>query len=806
MRGGMVGHAPAGLSNTTFREPAMYLHRLSQAVGLALLACTTLPAIAQQAPSAADDLDRIVVTAQKREQQVQDVPLAVTAYSGEFLENMGTTGLGELAGYVPGLQVQEQSPNNPGYVIRGITSDSGAANQQARVSIFQDGISLSRARGASVELFDMERVEVLRGPQGTLFGRAAQTGAVHYIQNKARAGNHGRVRLGVGNFNQRMIEGHYNAELGADALFARVAFFHESRDGAWDNLSGGTLNGKDTSALRLGFGMLIGDESRIDLIFNAQNDSPPGTAFRSGTIPTRDGSTDPYGAGDLNRGDALGLARSTRGITVLGEFPLSESWTLNTINGWRAFDSHEEFDADGSQIPALEFAEIANGSQFSHELRLNYDNGRNFAGFLGASYFHEDGEQRVPFTTDERSLLALLLQDDGIRGQISQLMWMLGALPPGQMFPRPPLLNADGSPFLGLGAMLPPGMVLKPMHSEAFANYGTTKSFDVFADGTWNLTDRLDITAGLRVTREKLTGGYQGFRGSAPSLLGGLGTGAPAPGSHNILNPATAGKLTRSDTFTSAVGRIAAHYDFSDSLSGYASYSRGRRPEVISVTPQGSEVLPAEIVNSLEAGLKGGFNDGRFVYDLTAFHYTYKNFQTDMPNPAGAVPPFVPTNAGNATSHGLEASLYGRLADNLTAFANASWMRARFDDKDDDGNAQRYAGNRFRLTPDRSFSLGLDWSIPMGAAQLYLRPSYSWQSKVYFEDDNIELLSQDAYGLLNLRAGVRLGEHWDIGVWGSNLTGEKFLIDAGNTGRMFGTPTFIPGNPRMYGVTATAKF
>lgn len=134
-------------------------------------------------------------------------------------------------------------------------------------------------------------------------------------------------------------------------------------------------------------------------------------------------------------------------------------------------------------------------------------------------------------------------------------------------------------------------------------------------------------------------------------------------------------------------------------------------------------------------------------------------------------------------------------------------MRARFDDKDDDGNVQRYAGNRFRLTPDQTFSVGLDWTIPMGGAQMYLRPAYNWQSKVYFEDDNDEMLSQDAYGLLSLRAGVRLADgRWDIGVWGNNLTGEKFLIDGGNTGRLFGTPTFIPGNPRMYGVTATVKF
>ena len=103
------------------------------------------------------------------------------------------------------------------------------------------------------------------------------------------------------------------------------------------------------------------------------------------------------------------------------------------------------------------------------------------------------------------------------------------------------------------------------------------------------------------------------------------------PGTNNILNLATDGKLTRTGTFTSAVGRIAAHYDFTNSLAGYASYARGRRPEVVNVTPQDNEVLPAEIVNSFELGLKGAFNKGRIVYDLAAFHYDYSNFQTDKP-------------------------------------------------------------------------------------------------------------------------------------------------------------------------------
>ncbi|MEJ2789982.1 MULTISPECIES: TonB-dependent receptor [unclassified Pseudoxanthomonas] len=778
-------------------------HALASALGVAL-ALSATQALAQQSPDAdvgsPTQLDTVVVTAQKREQQVSEVPIAITAYSGDFLDRQGMTTLGDLAGFVPGLQVQEQSPNNPGYVIRGITSDSGEANVQPRISVFQDGVSISRSRGASAALFDMERVEVLRGPQGTLFGRAAQVGAMHYIQNKAKDDTSGAFELGAGSDSQRLASGYFNAQIAPEALAARVAVFHEERDGSIENAAGGTLNGKDTTALRASLGALLGEASRIDLIANYQKDTPPGTAFISGTIPNRQGSTSPYADAELNRGDELGLDRTVRSLTALGSFWLGGNWTLDTIGGWRSFDSHEEFDADGSRLKAMEFAEIAEGDQFSQEVRFNFDND-TFAGFFGASYFVEDGSQYVPFATDERSLLALLSQDPSFRQQIGAL---LGGIP----FPAIPLFGPDGNPLTAY--TLPGGLhtLLNPDHREAFANYGSTTSWDVFLDGTWRATSSLELSAGLRATWEKQTAGYQGFAGNAPTLFNGLGAGAPAPlMGNNILNSATAGKLERSENFDSVVGRVAARYVFSPTLSGFATVSRGRRPNVIDITPQGSQVLPAEIVNSYEIGLKGGTAGGRLAYDVSAYWYDYSDFQTQIPNPSGGTPFLIPTNGGNATAKGVEASITGEVVDGLVLFANYAWTHARFDDRDDDGNAQRYAGHRFRLTPDHAAAIGMDWRVPMGSASFYLRPSYSWKSKVYFEDENTPGLEQDAYGLLNLRMGVTLADgRWDLGVWGSNLTGKDYLIDAGNTGRQFGTPTFVAGQPRAYGITAKVRF
>ena len=178
-------------------------------------------------------LEGLTVTSQKRVQRVQEVPVAVTAYNGDFLEELGITQADELSSYVPGLEVQLQSPNNPGFVVRGITSDNGDSRVEPRVSVFKDGVSISKSRGSVVELYDMERVEVLKGPQGTLFGRGAQIGAVHLIQNKARNDTGARLELGTGNYGERYATGHVNVPLVEDQLFGRVAGFYKSGTGTW---------------------------------------------------------------------------------------------------------------------------------------------------------------------------------------------------------------------------------------------------------------------------------------------------------------------------------------------------------------------------------------------------------------------------------------------------------------------------------------------------------------------------------------------------------------------------------------------
>ena len=181
-----------------------------------LLTTTTLALAAALAPAALaqdngeEELRQttVTVTVQKRAENLRDVPVAVSAVDDELLDDLGLDEFSDVARYVPGFEVQEQSPNNPGFVIRGITSDSGEANIEPRIAIFQDGVSISRSRGSVVELFDLERVEVAKGPQPTLFGRGALIGGVNVIQAKPEFEFSGEATAGVGNYDEVYLDGH----------------------------------------------------------------------------------------------------------------------------------------------------------------------------------------------------------------------------------------------------------------------------------------------------------------------------------------------------------------------------------------------------------------------------------------------------------------------------------------------------------------------------------------------------------------------------------------------------------------------
>ena len=846
------------------------------AAGSLLALLTATPSFAQTAPTTADEPpvdetgnenETIVVTAQLREQRPVEVPFALTTYSGKFLDDFNIQEFEDLARFTPGFSVQNQSPNNPAISIRGITVDSGFSYFEPRVSIYQDGVSIAKPRGAYIELFDVERVEISKGPQSTLYGRGALIGAVNIVQAKPRMDDtFGMVRGEMGNLDYWLGEAMLNVAA-SPTVGLRVAGRYKTRDGTVDSLLPGVedFNSVETGAVRGSLRVEPSDKLTFDLIGNYQKDTPSGTSFKSllyrptdpitgavlDGLGTRDGAALAPGAG-FEGGKDLGLDREVWGITGLVKAELSPAFTLNSITAYRAFDTLEILDIDGTSLPIITGAEEFNNKQFSQELRLNWDNDGPVTAFIGASYFHEESQQRQAVQFDERFALARLA--NALNGFI-----------PGRPATDPAPASVLSNP--GLDALLLQGVAgsfgyllagpnaagiaanLKSNHREQDINESKTKAFDLFGDVTWKVSPQIELGAGLRWTHDDKTTSISDSVLNGRSILGGflgalslpepfrtqLVTALAVPGAAtippSILFPVPLFGVTFQPTANNGdeidadnkdngfTWRAFARYAPNDDTSLYAIYARGRRPEVLSAlnpaVPFGEPrftLVDAETVDSFEIGAKTALLNRKLYLDGALFFYKYDNFQTL--EQVGTT--FVTTNAGKAESYGFEAQVRYDPSRDLRLFANYAFNHARF-------KSGVLDGNRFRLAPEHTFSAGLTWAHDVGPGRLDFTPAVTYQSKVFFDDNNdIPALQQppatllpdlfqdefqDGYALVSARLGYGLaGGKYRAEVFVENAFDKKYIKDAGNSGDALGLPTFIAGEPRTYGVQLTARF
>jgi len=319
-----------------------------------------------------------------------------------------------------------------------------------------------------------------------------------------------------------------------------------------------------------------------------------------------------------------------------------------------------------------------------------------------------------------------------------------------------------------------------------------------------------------------------------PALLGALaapnaglipfGTTYPVPNFGLFIQPTTGGAVQgqslEDDGFT---WRLTARYDLTDDASVYANYARGRRPAVLAVgvpaIPPGAgagggevafNVVDEETVDSFEVGVKGAnLLDGTLRFEAAAFYYGYENFQTTIQDGAQ----LITTNAGEATSYGVETQAIWTPVDTVDLFATYAYNNSRFD-------TGIFEGNRFRLSPDHQASVGASARFAVAGGELRVTPTYTWQSKVFFDDNNdipalqaglvadmIQDEFQDSYGLLNLRMAFAPGQgNWELEAFADNILDEDYIKDAGNTGDALGLATFIAGAPTTYGVGLTLRY
>lgn len=794
-------------------------------------------------------LGEAIVFTQKKKQSAVEIPIAVSAVTGDVINKLNLYQLDNVVQFTPGVQIQLQSPNNPSYVVRGVTSDDGESYSQPRVSVFLDGVPSSRSRASAVELFDLERVEVAKGPQGTLFGRGAEIGGISIVRHKPVNHLTGEISLNYGSYNQRQVTGFINTPAVKDKLANRFAFDYDAHDGFIKNEAGGRLNGKSALAFRNSTKWWVNDGTAVSLVLDYQHDNYPGTSFHS--INPQFGNADPNSPANLEAGKQLGIKRNVGGALINIDHNINQRWKFNSLTGFRAFDSNEHFDADGTYLPLLLCQERSKGTQFSQELRFNYDDKKRFSGFMGASYFYENSYQDVNVKANMQYLYPVFIQNSlkaSLNSQIDHVKALLSQNLPAayqpmvdaaltqlmnKWFPESPAVDENGrilpqtatpdiygdlkSTLAALGMDLDQmlaamgsngqtilatlqGISAQPLdkaYTEQGKNYGTNQAAEVFADGTIKLTKHLNFTLGLRGTYEHQTTGYSSA--TVPSLFGAV-----------LYHPTDGGaKVTASEGYWSWVGRAALNYMIGRN-NIYASVSRGRRPGVLYFNndPNDFETLKPEIIYSYEAGVKGSLLQGRLNYDFCAYYYDWYNYQTSVFN--ATTSKYEYDDAGRAHSLGLEASISYSPCRFINIFGNWAFINGEFNDKDENGNPQRYAGNRFRLTPKNSFALGFDLDVPTSRnGSVYFRPTYSWKSKVFFEESNEAELTQKAYGLLNFTAGYRFQPgklYYEIGAFGKNILDEKYVVDAGNSGRQIGFPTYVGGTRAVFGVMVKVGF
>lgn len=767
--------------------------RLGLFAGVSACLGLAAPAMAQDvAPAGAQQnvvqLEEVTVTAQKRSERLQDVPMTISVVSGKSLDQLKVNDFSEMSKFVPGLTVSETSANHPSFTIRGVNSSDTSPQLGQRVSVYLNGVDASRATGSSFDLFDIERIEVVKGPQATLFGSAAAVGAISVLTNKPTEAFSSSVWGQVGNFDNREIGGFING--GNDKIQGRLAGQYRYRSGYVKSLDSSQkdFGGYETAALRGSVQFNLASNLTALAVLSYEHNDNTGTPFKSSTVAPVGGDLSPYSATSLSvspktssyfKTTQLGTNRTIYDANVNLKWVISDELSLSSITGYRKYNSYELFDPDGSYVKLLTWAENMHGYSASQEFRVNYEKGDVFKGFAGVSYNADQSRRYNPILTDEGLIFACL------------------GLVPGLS-----CTNADGSVNSASAAPLP--------YLTRAQDTGDNKSVSVFADGAWQLSPVLHVSAGLRYVHEKRKSTYA-IDNPNSLILASLGVKSPLfPYVSTGFVPY--GGEAEGDSW---LPRVNVRYDVQPDIHLYATISKGQRSKAMSVTPASTgsgspvaiKVTPAETIWNYEVGAKTQWLERRLSLEIAAFYEKYENFQTIKFDPTTGTR--VTNNAGSASNPGVEITSSFTPFQSLSLFANGAWTDSRIDNTKSNGV---YAGRPFVQAPKWTASAGVHWERPVLADnRLSLDLNYTYRSRIYFDQEYSSFLglalSDPQVGMIGGRLALAGGDdRWNVGLFVKNLTNAHSLIDAGGTGKDFGFPTTVRGAPRTFGIDLKSNF
>ena len=746
------------------------------------------------------------MTARRREESIQSVPVAVSAVGGAELTAEGLTDLVQLGTKMPGLTV---SPGNgagsstPLFAIRGLSQQELTILADPSVTTYMGDIVYARAQGINSAMFDLDRVEVLKGPQGTLFGRNTTGGAIVIRPAQPSKTDEGMAALTFGNHGAAMFEAMANLALG-DRAQLRVAGVIDQDDGyIEDIITGRSVNETDTQASRVSLAAQPTDKLDTLFVYNRFTEDDGGTGTFIYDVNTATNATGGYTSTICGAGpSALGWGSCTqlladqqaRGpfkvqsgapaftkietwdLTNTTSYAISDSLTVKNIVGYRSVDNHNYEDTDGTPWPVLSIERIDTFTQWSEELQL-LGSTEKLDWIVGAYWFNEEGSNQGLSMTAQRE-------------------------------PAPGNTDAYGIEPL-------------PRGFNSWSNTwveGDNTSKALFAQGTWRFTDRWSVTAGARYTTDEKTAVIRNQTGdlTGPTTCRFTVDTDGNPATPEVRPAIADCQLPLSEDFSEPTWNVSLEYKPTDAMLYYLAHRHGYRSGGFgarAATEQGLErTFEPETVDDIELGAKVDWSIGgrqALRTNLALFYSDYQDIQRLLTDPNTVPVTTVTTNAGKAEISGAELELTWWPTDSLELSGWYAYTDAKFTEfTAPDGRDLSIFP--FSRAPENVASASIDYTLPLDTSQgtVSVGASYWYTSEYSSSDDFHPSVMVDGYSLVNLRADWKsaFGGPIDVGFYVRNATDEEYELTILNIYTSLGFDARTPGEPRNYGVRATYNF
>ena len=735
----------------------------------ALLCLSGVPQLAMAQSGKSLTIEEITVTARKIEESLQDVPISITAFSATDIENHGFQSLEDIDSTVPNFKLNK----GQGYAvdtsisIRGVTSRETSAGFEPTIAVVLDDVYVGRALGFNSTLLDLERIEVLRGPQGTLQGRNVVGGSINMTTSKPSDEFRAKAKVSYGRFNTYQVSGLVTGPLQEGVLAGKVAFSHGDGDGFGENVDlNDDLGGVESTTVRAqlrftpseNLEILVTGDYTADEINDTGLDTDTDFTISSPSPAVLDRD---FGGDFLNESD-----RDIYGGAVNIYYDFDNGMRLASVTSYRGFDFESVLDQDNS-------ATIANGGGFaihsrafreqeqvSQEIRLHSAQDQDIRWLAGLYYFHED----------------------------------LDTIGHGGFGPYVP----------GVGTLGTDNRSDANVTTDSFAVFGSV-SVDFLED--WNFTVGLRYDDNDRDLEVSESSRFDGLLppppappGAPPTPFVAITAANPVPTSFAVETPFPGNTSSVSDSeFT---GDLTLTYKWNDDVSTYAKYARGFKGggfnAQFSFGQAGGTVLP-EFVNSYELGLRSVWFDRRLRFNASVFYLKYNNQQVVdfVVGPAGIT--FNTFNAPETKSYGAEIEVAAVLAEGLNLNMSLGVLDSEFKRGAD-------AGNTPLDSPDLTFSSVLQYVRPIGNnLELFLMGEASYSDEYFTDQANLDINRQDDYWMLNVRGGIQSADgKWAVRVYGRNLLDEDIQTTSLQVPGVF--TLFSLADPITYGVEASYSY